>query len=136
MTRLLHADDDPNISAIVRSYFGHYAPDWTVESVSNGHACLDRLAQGGIDILLLDLVMPDINGLQVLGELAKRGDSTPVVMASGLGQTDLAVRALRAGAADCVDKTTPQFRQIVDIVKRVLARHPEKSRPAGRARAA
>jgi signal transduction histidine kinase len=130
MTCVLHAEDDPNVSAVVRSYFAHYAPDWTMESVATGQACLDRMALGGIDILLLDLVMPDINGLQVLGELARRGDPTPVVMASGLGQTDLAVRALRAGAADCVDKTTPQFLQIVDIVKRVLARHREKPRPA------
>jgi signal transduction histidine kinase len=130
MTCVLHAEDDPNVSSIVRSYFAHYAPDWVMESVTTGGACLERMARGGIDILLLDLVMPDINGLQVLGELARRGDTTPVVMASGLGQTDLAVRALRAGAADCVDKTTPQFLQIVDIVKRVLQRHREKPAPA------
>lgn len=130
MTCVLHAEDDPNVSAVVRSYFAHYAPDWVMESAASGQACLDRMAQGGIDILILDLVMPDINGLQVLGELARRGDPTPVVMASGLGQTDLAVRALRAGAADCVDKTSPQFLQIVDIVKRVLARHREKPRVA------
>ncbi|MDB6113696.1 MAG: response regulator receiver sensor signal transduction histidine kinase [Lacunisphaera sp.] len=126
MPCVLHAEDDPNVSAIVRSYFTHYAPDWEMESVPNGTACLERMAKGGIDILLLDLVMPDINGLQVLNELARRGDTTPVVMASGLGQTDLAVRALRAGAVDCVDKTSPQFLQIVDIVKRVLSRHREK----------
>jgi len=132
MTCVLHAEDDPNVAAVVRSYFGHFAPDWKMEGVATGQACLDRMAKGGIDILVLDLVMPDINGLQVLGELARRGDPTPVVMASGHGQTDLAVRALRAGAADCVDKTTPQFLQIVDIVKRVLARHRERPRPAGR----
>ena len=126
MTRVLHADDDANIIMMVGSYFAHYTPDWTVETVGNGRDCLDRMAQGGIDILLLDLVMPDVDGLQVLGELARRNDPTPVVMASGHGQTDLAVRALRAGALDCVDKTTPQFLQIVDIVKRVLANHTAK----------
>ena len=130
MTCVLHAEDDPNISAVVRSYFAHYAPDWAMESVGTGQACLDRMGRGGVDLLVLDLVLPDIDGLHILGELARRGDPTPVVMASGLGQTDLAVRALRAGAADCVDKTTPQFLQIVDIAKRVLARHREKPRPA------
>lgn len=128
MTCVLHTEDDPNVTAVVRSYFAHYVPDWTMENVATGQACLDRMAQGGIDILILDLVLPDINGLEILGELNRRGDPTPVVMASGLGQTDLAVRALRAGAADCVDKTTPQFLQIVDTVKRVLARHREKPR--------
>jgi signal transduction histidine kinase len=126
MIRVLYAEDDPNVASVVRSYFGHFGPDIELEIVPNGRTCLEQMAKGGYDVLLLDLVMPDINGLQVLGELAKRADPTPVVMASGLGQTDLAVRALRAGAVDCVDKTSPQFHQIVDIVKRVHARHLEK----------
>lgn len=126
MIRVLYAEDDPNVASVVRSYFSHFGPDIDLEIVPNGLTCLEHMAKGGYDVLLLDLVMPDINGLQVLGELAQRADPTPVVMASGLGQTDLAVRALRAGAVDCVDKTSPQFHQIVDIVKRVHARHLEK----------
>ena len=126
MPRVLHADDDSNISSLVESYFLHFAPDWKVEAVSSGTACLERMQQGGIDVLLLDLMMPDRDGLQILGELARRDDTTPVVMASGRGQTEIAVRALRAGAVDCVDKTSPQFLQIVQIVKRVHARHLEK----------
>ncbi|MBL9214698.1 MAG: response regulator [Opitutaceae bacterium] len=126
MTRVLHAEDDPNIASLVGSYFEHFAPDWELEKVASGQACLDRMAEGGIDLLLLDLVLPDVDGLQVLSELARRKDRTPVVMASGHGQTDLAVRALRAGAVDCVDKTSPQFLQIVEILKRVHARQVEK----------
>ena len=125
MNRVLYAEDDPNVVAVVRTYFTHFAPEATLEVVPAGRACLDRMAQGGIDVLLLDLMLPDIDGLHILGELALRGDSTPVVMASGHGQTELAVRALRAGAVDCVDKSTPQFNQIVDTVKRVLARHQQ-----------
>ncbi len=126
MIRVLYAEDDANVAAVVRSYFTHFAPEIELEIVPNGRACLAQMAKGGYDVLLLDLVLPDINGLQILGELALRADRTPVVMASGLGQTDLAVRALRAGAVDCVDKTSPQFHQIVDIVKRVHARQLEK----------
>ena len=126
MIRVLYAEDDSNVASVVRSYFSHFGPDIDLSIVPNGHECLTQMAKGGYDVLLLDLVLPDINGLQILGELAKRADPTPVVMASGLGQTDLAVRALRAGAVDCVDKTSPQFHQIVDIVKRVHARHLEK----------
>jgi signal transduction histidine kinase len=126
MIRVLYAEDDPNVAAVVRSYFGHFGPDIDLEIVPDGRTCLAQMAKGGYDVLLLDLVLPDINGLQILGELAQRADPTPVVMASGLGQTDLAVRALRAGAVDCVDKTSVQFHQIVDVVKRVHARHLEK----------
>ncbi len=126
MIRVLYAEDDPNVAAVVRSYFSHFGPEIDLQIVPDGRTCLERMAKGGYDVLLLDLVLPDINGLQILGELAQRADRTPVVMASGLGQTDLAVRALRAGAVDCVDKTSPQFHQIVDIVKRVHARNLEK----------
>ncbi len=132
MIRALYAEDDPNVAGIVRSYVEHFAPDWQLEIVPNGTRCLERMAVGGYDILLLDLVLPDTDGLQILGELARRNDPTPVVMVTGHGQTELAVRALRAGAADCVDKTSPQFLQLVDIVKRVQARHAEAraKRPA------
>lgn len=131
MIRALYAEDDPNVAGIVRSYIEHFAPDWKLEIVPNGTECLHRMAIGGYDILLLDLVLPDTDGLQILGELARRNDSTPVVMVTGHGQTELAVRALRAGAADCVDKTSPQFLQLVDIIKRVQARHAEgRTRPA------
>lgn len=126
MIRALYAEDDPNVGGIVRSYMEHFAPDWKLEIVPNGTECLQRMAAGGYDILLLDLVLPDTDGLQILGELARRNDTTPVVMVTGHGQTELAVRALRAGAADCVDKTSPQFLQLIDIIKRVQARHAER----------
>lgn len=125
---VLYAEDDPNVSTIVRTYFEHFAPGSTLEIVPNGRACLDRMAQGGVDVLILDLVLPDIDGLHILGELAMRGDPTPVVMASGHGQNELAVKALRAGAVDCVDKTSPQFLQLVEIVTRVHERHQESLR--------
>lgn len=131
MIRVLYADDDPNVAAVVRSYFEHFGPDCSLDVVPNGRVCLERMAQGGYDVLLLDLMMPEIDGLHVLGELASRGDPTPVVMVSGHGQNEMAVRALRAGAVDCVDKSTPQFLQVVDIVKRVHAQRQARGvRPA------
>jgi signal transduction histidine kinase len=118
MIHVLYAEDDLLLSALVKTCFEHAAGAATVETVTTGKACLDRMAQGGVDVLLLDLELPDTNGLRILSELAVRGDTTPVVMVSGHGQTALAVKALRAGAVDCVDKAAPQFRQIVEIVNR------------------
>ncbi len=123
MIRVLYAEDDPNVAAVVRSYFEHFGKECSLEIVITGKACLDRMASGTIDVLLLDLVLPDIDGLNILGQLAVRHDRTPVVMISGHGQNDLAVRALRAGAVDCVDKSATQFLQVVEIVKRVHAEH-------------
>lgn len=137
MIRVLYAEDDPDIGSVVRSYFEHLGGDCALDIVDTGQACLDRMAEGGFDVLLLDLMLPDIDGLHILGELAMRRDGTPVIMISGHGQNELAVRALRAGAVDCVDKSTSQFLQVVDIVKRVHATHAatrtaSASRPAAR----
>lgn len=123
MIRVLYAEDDPNVAAVVRSYFEHFGKECSLEIVTTGQACLDRMATGTVDVLLLDLVLPDIDGLSILGQLAVRHDRTPVVMISGHGQNDLAVRALRAGAVDCVDKSATQFLQVVEITKRVHAEH-------------
>jgi signal transduction histidine kinase len=122
MIHVLYAEDDLLLSALVKSCFEHAAGAATVETVTTGRACLDRMVKGGVDVLMLDLELPDTNGLRILSELAVRGDTTPVVVVSGHGQTAMAVKALRAGAVDCVDKASPQFRQIVEIVERAHKR--------------
>ncbi len=122
MIHVLFVEDEADFVEVVRHIFEVDGPECTLEIAPSGSACLDRMRQGGIDVVLLDLMLPDIDGLRVLGELAIRGDNTPVVMVSGHGQTELAVKALRAGAVDCVEKNFPQFLQIVEIVKRLHAR--------------
>ena len=126
MIRVLYADDDPQVSVVVQTYFARMAPECSLESVPDGRSCLERMRHGGVDVLLLDFELPDIDGLHILSELASRGDTTPVIMVSGKGQTKLAVKALRAGAVDCIDKTSPQFLELPAIVQHVYARHQEK----------
>lgn len=134
MIRVLYAEDDPQIAQMVRVFFESYAPDCTLETVDNGRACLERVSSQAFDVLLVDLMMPELDGLQVLGELAARRNPTPVIMVSGYGQTELAVKALRAGAIDCIDKNSPEFRRVPDLVRRIHAQHQE--RPAHPAAAA
>ena len=126
LIRVLYVDDDPQIPVVVQTYFSRMAPECILETAPDGRTCLDRMQRGGIDVLLLDFELPDIDGLHILSELASRGDATPVIMVSGKGQTKLAVKALRAGAVDCIDKTSPQFLELPAIVQHVYARHQEK----------
>lgn len=123
MMRVLYAEDDPQVADMVRFYCGHQRDGLALDHVDTGRKALASMAGGGYDVLLLDLSMPDLDGLQVLGELTARRDPTPVIMVSGQGQSDLAVRALRAGATDCIDKNSPDFRRIGEIVARVHQRN-------------
>jgi signal transduction histidine kinase len=126
MIRVLYAEDDEQVANMVRLYFGQHGGVCKLEHVDTGGKCLEAMQRGGYDVLLLDLMMPDMNGLQVLGELTARRDPTPVIMVSGQGQHELAVRALRAGASDCIDKNTPDFGRLPEIVQRLHARHARR----------
>lgn len=126
MIRVLYAEDDPQVADVVRLYFGRHAAECVLDVVTSGRACLAAMQKGEYDVLLLDVLMPDGNGLQVLGELTVRHDTTPVIMVSGDGQHELAVRALRAGAVDCIDKSSAEFRRLPEIVLRVRERHPRR----------
>lgn len=126
MIRVLHAEDDPQIAEMVQLLFERNGKDCVVEHVSSGRQCLEAMEKVRYDVLLVDLVMPDIDGLRVLGELTARHDPTPVVMVSGQGQHELAVRALRAGAVDCLDKNSADFRRLPEIARRVVERHRRK----------
>ncbi len=123
MVRVLYAEDDLQISQMVQLYFMSTAPDYSLEVVGSGRKCLERMAEDRFDVVLVDLMMPELDGLEVLGELAARRDPTPVIMVSGHGQNDLAVKALRAGAVDCIDKNSGEFLHITEVVRRVHARH-------------
>ncbi len=129
MIRVLYAEDDPQVADVVELAFHQHASDCVLDVVSSGRECLAAMKREDYDVLLLDLLMPDLDGLQVLSELIARRDSRPVIMVSGHGQHELAVRAMRAGAVDCIDKNSAEFRRIPEIALRVHARHPRQ--PAG-----
>jgi signal transduction histidine kinase len=127
MIRVLYAEDDLQVADMVRFAFSLRSDECTLDVVNSGRACLDALEREEYDVVLLDLVMPDSDGLQVLRELTSRRVSVPVVMVSGHGQHELAVRALRAGAVDCIDKNSSEFLRIPEIALRVQARYPRRS---------
>jgi signal transduction histidine kinase len=126
MIRVLHAEDDAQVAGMVRLFFDRYATDCELQHVDSGRGCLDAMQRGHFDVVLVDLLLPDIDGLQILGELTARRDPTPVVIVSAQGQNEMAVRALRAGAVDCIDKNSPDFRRIAEIARRVAERHQSR----------
>ncbi|MDA1049844.1 MAG: response regulator [Planctomycetota bacterium] len=76
----------------------------TVETVDGGRAALDRLSAGGIDLVLTDLMMPDINGLQLVTTIRVDHPDVPVIIMTGGGTEVVAMNALAQGAASYVPK--------------------------------
>ena len=77
---------------------------YSVEAVDSGEACLDRVARVPYDVIVLDIWLPGMDGLATLARLRERRVDAPVVMISGHGNIESAVRAIKLGAFDFVEK--------------------------------
>jgi len=102
MSRLLIVDDDPNTLASLARAFrmaGHEA-----EVADNPGRALMLIREQPFDLIFSDVVMPGKDGIALLEEIRAAGILTPVVMMSGQGTVDMAVRATRLGALDFLEK--------------------------------
>ncbi len=103
--RLLCADDDPDIRAILRLALG-LDTALEVEIVDSGHAVLARAADGEFDAILLDAMMPGLDGYETCRRLKDdpRTASVPVVFLTAQSRAADPRRALDAGALACLTK--------------------------------
>lgn len=101
-TRVLLVEDDPRIASFMTK--GLRAKGYEVEWVTTGAAGIARLEAGGVDVHLLDLGLPDMDGLEVLRILRERGIDVPVIISTA--RTDHRDRDLAAalGAARYLTK--------------------------------
>ena len=101
-TRILVVDDEPAIRRLLRT--GLATQDYEVVEAADGTAALVSLAEGHLDLVILDLGLPGVHGLDVLRSLRGRGDLTPVLVLSSRDDEAGKVQALDGGADDYVTK--------------------------------
>jgi DNA-binding response OmpR family regulator len=89
-------------------------------AVTDGDSALQRLREGEVDLILLDLVMPRTNGLQLLAALGDRRPAPPVIVLSAVNDVGVRVKALDLGAVDFVSKPFHSA-ELVARVRRNLA---------------
>src|SRR5262245_35140346 len=92
--RVLYAEDDASDAEQLTTYLAAHAPNLQIDVVKTGSQCLARLGDGRYDALLLDNRLPDMDGADVLRELAAREQSLPVVVITGVGDEELVVHVL------------------------------------------
>src|SRR6185503_9930948 len=114
--RVLIADDD----SLSREFLSEACRTFglQVEAVTSGEQALERLRRGGVDLLLTDLRMPGINGVDLVRTVSKELPEVPVVLITAHGTVETAVQAMQLGAVDFVVKPcSPQTLELV--IKRV-----------------
>ncbi|MFN7917993.1 MAG: sigma-54 dependent transcriptional regulator [Vicinamibacterales bacterium] len=129
---ILIVDDEPG----VRSSLGGVLRDegYNVEAVSTGEACVDRVSRSPVDLILLDVWMPGMDGLATLQKLRDRQVDTPVVLISGHGSIESAVKAIKLGAFDFVEKPLSIDKTLLVVRNALRQRSLEDENRALRAR--
>ncbi|MBE3098612.1 MAG: sigma-54-dependent Fis family transcriptional regulator [Planctomycetes bacterium] len=129
---ILIVDDEPG----VRAALGGVLRDegYLVDAVESGEACLQRLSQSPCDVILLDVWLPGIDGLTTLGRLRERQVDAQVVVISGHGNIESAVRAIKMGAFDFVEKPLSLDKTVLVVRNALRQRRLEAENLALRAR--
>jgi two-component system alkaline phosphatase synthesis response regulator PhoP len=91
-----------------------------VSTAGNGTEALEAITTQTFDLIILDLVIPGMDGFAILGELKSRKITTPVIAASNLGQIEDINRAKELGATHYFVKSNTSLAQIMDQVKEIL----------------
>jgi DNA-binding NtrC family response regulator len=113
MAAILVIDDEKSIRNTLQEvleYEGH-----KVDLATNGNEGLDLFDRGDYDIVLCDIKMPGMDGIEVLDKLHSRSHDVPIIMISGHGNIDTAVEAIKKGAYDFIEKPLDLNRLLVTM---------------------
>lgn len=104
--RVLIVDDDAAIVQVLQDAFSLFRHDhaYVIETAADGAQGLAALERAPVDLILLDVYMPKMTGLELLAEIRGRGLSTPVLMLTGNEDTQTAASALKSGLFAYVPK--------------------------------
>ena len=119
MAKILIIDDEKAIRNALRDILEH--EKHKVEEAEDGVSGLEKAKKGGFDVVLCDIKMPKMDGMEVLEKLMAHDDSIPVVMISGHGTIDTAVEAIKKGAFDFIQKP-PDLNRILVTLRNALDR--------------
>jgi len=110
---ILVVDDDPVQCRLLEAAIEKFG--YTAKSVNGGEAALALLKEEDFSLMILDLVMPDLDGMAILGRLREAKSTMPVIVQTSQGGIDTVVSAMRAGAFDFVVKPASPERLNVSI---------------------
>jgi DNA-binding NtrC family response regulator len=119
--RVLVVDDDPALLQALPEALRLRMSGVTVDTADSAAAALDRISAENYDAIVTDIKMPAMDGLALLAEIRARRPDTPTLMITGHGEYDLAVRALRGGAYDFIQKPIDRDRFVASLHRAIRA---------------
>ncbi len=116
--RILIIDDEPDICALLAESLA--SPRWQVDWITRPLEALQKVKSEKYDLILLDIKMPEISGLELLPGLKKATPDTAILVMSAFGNISIAVEAMKRGAEDYLEKPFRSFEEVRLAAKRLI----------------
>lgn len=117
MKRIIIVDDERNVHYSFKKIF---SPEYKIISAFDAHKAIARIKRGGIDLVMMDIRLPGMDGLQALSRIKEVNKNLPVVIMTGYGTMQTAIEAMKLGAFEYVIKPFAAPR-ILEIAKKALS---------------
>ncbi|GGD06611.1 sigma-54-dependent transcriptional regulator [Hyunsoonleella pacifica] len=121
MPKILIIEDEAAIRRVLVKILSEESNTYEVEEAEDGLAAMDKIKKDDFDLVLCDIKMPKMDGVEVLEATRKIKPETPIVMISGHGDLDTAVNTMRLGAFDYISKP-PDLNRLLNTVRNALDR--------------
>lgn len=103
--KILCVDDDPYVLSFYQDGLAELMPSAQISTASGGQQAIDMLQQHSYDVVISDLMMPDLTGIDVLKYVKSQDlETTEVIIVTGAGSVETAVEAMQLGARDYIEK--------------------------------
>src|SRR3954447_23485278 len=132
MPTVLVVDDEPGVRSALSGVLRDEG--YQVDTVDSGESCLERLSRQPYDVVVLDVWLPGMDGLATLTRMRERQVDSQVVIISGHGSVESAVRAIKMGAFDFVEKPLSLEKTVLVVSNALKQRRLEAENRALRAR--
>ncbi|MFH1539472.1 MAG: sigma-54 dependent transcriptional regulator [bacterium] len=117
--KILIVDDEPNILEVLERFLAREG--YAVEKAANGREAFQALCRRGFDVVITDVKMPEMDGMELLGEIRKLPASTEVIMMTAFGSVEGAVEAVNGGAYNFVEKPV-NMEKLIATVQNAMAK--------------
>ena len=129
MTKILIVEDEPQMVTGLKDNFE--IEGFQVDVAGDGEKGLKKILDGNYDLIILDVMLPNLSGFEVCKTVRKKGDNTPIILLTARGEEIDKVLGLELGADDYITKPF-SIRELIARIKAVLRRRDEPALAGGK----